>query len=107
MGAIISSKGKDHALIAQGNKHIKSKEKKVVKEKKPKSDIEDESSKPTNEDSVKKGKKKGSTSKCSYCIKGFHSENKCFKKKMDIMSQLLEKHKIEVPNELEEHVDSS
>ena len=38
--------------------------------------------------------------------KGFSSENKCFKKNMDIMSQLLEKHKIEVPDELEKPVDS-
>ena len=62
--------------------------------KKPKSEIEDE-------DLMKKVKKKGSTSKCSYCSKGFHS------KKMDIMSRLLEKHKIEVPDELEKPVDSS
>ena len=78
-----------------------------MKEKKPKSEIQDESSKPTNEDSMKKIEKKGSTSKCSYCSTGFHPEKKCFKKKMDIMSQLLEKHKIEVPDELEKLVDSS
>ena len=54
--------------------------------KKPKSEIEDESLKPTDEYSVKKGKKKGRTSKCSYCSKGFHSENKCFNNNMDIMS---------------------
>ena len=38
------------------------KKKKIVKEKKPKSEIEDESSKPTDEDSMKKVKKKGSPS---------------------------------------------
>ena len=74
-----------------------------MKEKKPKSDNEDESSKPTNEGSMKKGIK----SKCSYCSKGFHLETKCFKKNMDIMSQLLEKHNIEVLDELEKPVDSS
>ena len=56
---------------------------------------------------MKKVKKKGSTSKHSYCINDFHSEKKCFKKNMDIMSQLLGKHKIEVPEELQKHADSS
>ena len=79
-----------------------------MKEKKPKSNNEDESLKPTNEDSMKKVKKKGSTSKCSYCSKGFHPKNKCFNKNMGIMSQLIEKHNIEVLDELEKHhVDSS
>ena len=63
--------------------------------------------KPTDEDSVNKGKKKRSTYKCYYCSNGFHSEKKCFNNNMDIMSQLLEKHKIEVPDELEKPVDSS
>ena len=75
--------------------------------KNPKSEIEDDSLKPTDEDLVKKGNKKGSTSKFSYCSKDFNSENKCFKNNMDIMSQLLDKHKIEFPDELEKLVDSS
>ena len=79
----------------------------IVKEKKPKLDNEDESSKPINEGSMKKVKKKGSTYKCSYCSKGFHPENKCFKNNMDIRYQLLENHNIEVPNELEKPVESS
>ena len=54
MGAIKYSKRKDHALIFQGIKNTKSKEKQIVKEKKPKSKIEDESSKPIDEDSMKK-----------------------------------------------------
>ena len=62
---------------------------------------------PTDEDSMKKVKKKGSTSKCSDCSKGFHPENKCSKNNMDIISQLLEENKIEVPDDLEKHVDSS
>ena len=56
---------------------------------------------------MKKVKKKGITYKCYYCRKGFHSEKKCFKKNMDIMSQVLEKHKIKVPDELEKPMDSS
>ena len=78
-----------------------------MKEKNPKSDNEDEGSNPTDEGSMKKFKKKGSTSKCYSCSKGFHSENKCFKKAMQIMYQLLEKHNIDVPDELENPVESS
>ena len=100
MDALRSSKGKDHALMVQGSMNSKSKEKQIVREKKPKSEIEDEDSRPTDEDSMKKVKKKGSTSKCSYCSKGFHSEKNCFNKNMDIMSHLLQKHNIQFPNEL-------
>ena len=57
--------------------------------------------------SMKKFKKKERTFKCSYCSKGFYPRKNFFKKKMDIMSQLLEKHNIEVPDELEKPVDSS
>ena len=83
MGVLNSSKGKDHALMVQGSNNFKSKEKQIVK--KPKSEIKDESSKPTDEDSVKKGKRKGRKSKCYYCSKGFSSNNNCFNKNMDIM----------------------
>ena len=78
-----------------------------MKEKKPKSEIEDESSKPTDEDSMKKFKNKGGTYKCYYYSKVFHPVNKFFNKNMDIMSHLLQKHNIEVPNELENPVNSS
>ena len=79
-----------------------------MKEKKPKSDDEDEGSNPTNEgsNSMKKFKKKRTSSKCSYCSKGFRPENKCFKNKMDIMDKLLEKHNIDVPDELVNLVES-
>ena len=107
MGSLIISKGKDHSLIVQGSKNAKSKEKQIMKEKKPRSDNEDERSNLTDEVSMKKFKKKGITYKCSYCSKGFNIENKCFKNNMDIMSQLLEKHNIKVPYELENLVESS
>ena len=45
-------------------------------------------------------------SKCFYCRKGFHSYTNHFNNKMDIMSQLLEKHNIEVLDELEKLADS-
>ena len=66
-----------------------------MKEKKPKSDNEDESSKSIDEGSMNKFKKKGRTSKCSYCSKVFHLEKNFFNKNMDIMSYLLEKRNIE------------
>ena len=66
MGAIRYYKGRDYSLIVQGRKNTRSKEKQIVKEKKPKSDNEDESSKPTDEGSMKKFNEKGSKSKCSY-----------------------------------------
>ena len=78
-----------------------------MKEKKPKSEIEDDGLIPTDEDSMKKVKNKGSTSKCYYCRKGFHLEKNFFTNNMDIMSQLLDKHNIEVPNELEKTTESS
>ena len=46
------SKGKDNFLMFQARKNVKSKEKQIVKHKKPNSKIEDESSKPTDEDSI-------------------------------------------------------
>ena len=107
MGALKYSKINYYSLMFQGSKKTKSKEKEILKGKNPKSEIEYESSKPNDEDSMKKTKKKGSTSKCSYCRKGFYPENKCFKKNMDIMSYILENHNIKVPDELEKLVDSS
>ena len=65
-GALRIYKRNEYAIIVQGSKNEKSKEKQIVKEKNPKSNNEDESSKPTDEGSMKKVKKKGSTSKCYY-----------------------------------------
>ena len=58
---------KDHALASLGRKNIKSKGKLKVKEKKPKSNSEDEGSNSTDEGGnfKKKGNKKG-ISKCTY-----------------------------------------
>ena len=78
MGALRYSKNKDHALIFQWSNNSKSKENKNVKENKSKSKIEDESSKPADEDSVKKVKKKGRTSKCYYCSKGISYQEENF-----------------------------
>ena len=50
MGSLKYSKGNDHALIVQVSQNTKSKEKQIVKEKKPKLEIEDESLKLSDED---------------------------------------------------------
>ena len=78
-----------------------------MKENKLKSEFEDECSKSTDEDSLKKVKKKESTSKCSYCSKGFHPKKKFFNKKRGVMSWLLDKNDIEVPDELEKPIEPS
>ena len=106
MGALRISDGKDHALIVQGSNNANSKEKKLVKEKKPRSGNEYGRSNLTDEGSMKKFKKKGSTSKFYYCRNGFHTKNKCFNKSMDIISHLLDKGSIEVPDELEKPAKS-
>ena len=79
-----------------------------MKENKSKSNDEDEGSNHVNEgfNSMKKFKKKGRSSKCSYWSKFFHSEKKFFNKKMDIMANFLEKHNIDVPDEVEKPVES-
>ena len=70
-----------------------------MKEKKPKSDSKDEGSYSADEgsNSKKKGNKKGRL-KCTYCNKTSHNEKSCFKKKLDIMTQLLERNNIDVPD---------
>ena len=108
MGNIKISQEKYNSLIFQGRNNSKRKEKKIVKEKKPKSNDEDEESKPVDQgsNSMKKFKKKGLSSKCYYCRKGNHYENIFSKKKMDTMDKLLEKNSIDVPDELDKHDES-
>ena len=72
--------------------------------KKPKSEIKDEDS---YEDLMKKVKKKGRTYKCYYCNKVLYLKNKCFNKKLEIMSQLLKKHNIEILDDLEKPAEFS
>ena len=44
-----------------------------------------------------KKKGKGEMSKCTYCGKGFHPESSCMKKQIDMLTKLLEKHNISLP----------
>ena len=45
-----------------------------------------------------KKKNKGEMSKCAYCSKGNHSESSCMKKQIDMLTQILEKNGISLPN---------
>ena len=47
---------------------------------------------------TQKKKNKGEMNKCSYCSKGNHTESSCMKKKIDILTQILEKNGISLPN---------
>ena len=88
---------KYHVLEVLENKNSKSKLKLKAKDKKAKSDSEDEGSNSTNEglNFKKKGNKKRRY-QCTYSRKSYHNENSCFKKKMDIMTQFLERNNIDV-----------
>ena len=45
-----------------------------------------------------KKKKKGEMSRCAYCSKGYHPESSCMKKQIDMLTQLLEKNNIFLPD---------
>ena len=45
-----------------------------------------------------KKKNKGEISKCTYYSKGYHPKSSCMKKKIDMLTQLLEKNNISLPN---------
>ena len=44
-----------------------------------------------------KKKNKGEMSKCAYCSKGCHLESSCMKKQIDMLTQVLEKNNISLP----------
>jgi hypothetical protein len=50
--------------------------------------------KPFTDASESKGEKGRKGEKCTYCHKGFHSESTCMHKKIDLMSQILQKNKL-------------
>ena len=45
-----------------------------------------------------KNKNKGEMSKCTYSSKGYHPESSCMKKKIHMLTQILEKNNISLPN---------
>ena len=50
--------------------------------------------KPFTDASGYKGEKGRKGEKCTYCHKGFHSESACIKKKIDLMSQILQQNNL-------------
>ena len=97
MGTIKPSK--DQALITRDSK-VDSKRKK--KAKKPPEQKRDKNKSPKEPQGSKKNnqkkKNKGEMSKCAYCIKGNHFESSCMKKKIDMLTQFLEKNGISLPD---------
>ena len=97
MGNIKPSKDQD--LVA-GDSRVDSKGKKKAKEPleqkrdKNKSQEDPQGSKKN----FQKKKNKGKMSKCAYCSKGCHLEISCMKKKIDMLTQLLEKNNISLPD---------
>ena len=97
MGTIKPSKDK---YLVVGDKKLDSKGKKKANkpldEKGYKSKSHEESSKSKKKNSRKK-KGKGEMNKCGYCGKGFHLDSYCMKKQIDMLTQILEKHNISLP----------
>ena len=96
MGTIKPSK--DQALIA-GDSRVDSKSKNKAKKPpeqkrdKKQSTEEPQGSKKNNQ----KNKNKGEMNKCAYCNKGNHTESSCMKKQIDMLTNLLEKNGISLP----------
>src|SRR5713101_4051768 len=97
MGTIKPSK--DQALVA-GDSKVDSKSKKKTKN--PLEQKRDKNKSPEEPQGSKKNyqkkKNKGEMSKCSYCRKGNHSERSCMKKQIDMLTQILEKNGISLPD---------
>ena len=97
MGTIKPSKDQD--LIA-GDSKVDSKGKK--KAKKPPEQKRDKKQSPEDPQGPKKNyqkkKNKGEMNKCAYCNKGNHTESSCMKKQIDMLTQLLEKNGISLPD---------
>ena len=97
MGTIKPSK--DQALVA-GDSRVDSKGKK--KAKKPPEQKRDKNKSPEEPQGSKKNfqkkKNKGEMSKCAYYNKGYHPESSCMKNQIDMLTQILEKNNISLPD---------
>src|SRR5229473_973811 len=96
MGTIKPSK--DQALVARDSRvdsKIKEKAKKPPEQKRDKNKSLEEPQ--GSKKNYQKNKNKGEMSKCAYCNKGNHTERSCMKKKIDMLTQLLEKNGISLP----------
>ena len=97
MGTIKPSKDQD--LVA-GDSRVDSKSKKKAKN--PPEKMRDKNKSPEEPQGSKKNyqkkKNKGEMSKCAYCSKGYHPESSCMKKQIDMLTPLLEKNNISLPD---------
>ena len=92
MGTIKPSKYQD--LVA-GDLRVDSKRKK--KDKNPPEKKRDKN-KSQEEPQDSKKKNKGEMSNCAYFSKGYHPESSCMKNKIDMLTKLLEKNNISLPD---------
>ena len=97
MGTIKPSK--DQALVSRDLK-VDSKRKKKAKN--PPEQKRDKNKSPEEPQGSKKNhqkkKNKGEMSKCTYYSKGNHTKSSCMKKQIDMLTQLLEKNGISLPD---------
>ena len=92
MGTIKPSK--DQALVVGDSRvdsKIKEKSKNLLEQKRYKNKYQEEPQ-------GSKKKNQGEMSKSAYCSKGYHPESSCMKNKIDMLTQLLEKNNISLPD---------
>ena len=97
MGTIKPSREQD--LVSRDSRvdsKGKKKSKKPPDQKRDKSKYQEDPS--GSKKSFQKKKNKGEMRKCAYCSKGYHLESSCMKKKIHMLTQLLEKNNISLPN---------
>ena len=98
MGTIKPSKYQSFVVVdsrvdSKGKNKYNSK--KWPKQNRDKSKSQEEPSRSKN--NFQKKKNKGEMSKYAYCSKGYHPESSCMKNKIDMLTQLLEKNNISLP----------
>ena len=97
-GSNLEYKERVHSLVAEDSR-VDSKSKKKAKN--PPEQKRDKNKSPEEPQGSKKNpqkkKNKGKMSKCIYCSKGNPSKSSCMKKKIDMLTQLLENNGISLP----------
>jgi hypothetical protein len=83
-----------HALTVHDGSHKYKKYKDKYKRKSHAHPKKEGYTKPFTDASKSKGEKGRKWEKCSYCHKGFHPESACMQKKIDLMSQILQKNNL-------------
>jgi hypothetical protein len=92
MGAIKGPRA--HALTVHDGSHKYQKSKDKYKRKSHEHTKKEGYTKPFTDASGSKGEKGRKGEKCIYCHKEFHSESACMQKKIDLMSQILQKNNL-------------